>query len=76
MYTYTIRSNSKKEIIMTAQVIPFKKSDEKEPVCSFCKTPKSKAKSMIKSNINSHHICDKCIAHATERLFTNDSNLS
>ena len=36
-------------------------SKPEDPKCSFCGTLKSKARSMIKSNISDHHICDKCI---------------
>ena len=35
-----------------------KKTERK---CSFCGTTEAKAKAMIKSQINDHCICDKCI---------------
>jgi len=34
---------------------------KEDPKCSFCGTPKSKAKAMIKSQLKDHYICDKCI---------------
>lgn len=49
-----------------SNVIPFKKSPEVDPKCSFCGTKKSVAKKMVSSE--THHICDKCIKIATERL--------
>jgi hypothetical protein len=52
-----------------AEIIPFNKADTKEPVCSFCKTPKSKAKNMVTSAVNgNYHICDKCIERSAKIL--------
>jgi hypothetical protein len=53
---------------MTAEVIPFVKPDDKPQVCSFCKTPKDKAKSMIQSKVSDHCICDVCIVKCKERF--------
>ena len=48
---------------MSAKIIPF---DKKEPVCSFCNTPKSKAKAMAGVAETNTYICDKCLAKCTE----------
>ena len=56
---------------MTAQIIPFKKEAEKDTVCSFCKTPKRKAKHMVQSETGKA-ICDKCILICKQ--LTNESN--
>ena len=43
---------------MTAEIISFEK--QKEPVCAFCKTPKSKAKKMVTSQ-SGKSICGVCV---------------
>jgi hypothetical protein len=53
---------------MTGVVIPFDKPKELEPKCSFCGTPKSKAKKMVSTTDGMRHICDKCIVKAKQRL--------
>jgi hypothetical protein len=53
---------------MSDNIIPFNKPKEPEPKCSFCGTPKSKAKSMISSSDGMRHICDRCIVKAKQRL--------
>lgn len=53
---------------MTAVVIPFDKPKEEDPKCSFCKTPKSKAKKMVSSADGMRHICGECIAKAKQRM--------
>ena len=52
---------------MTAQIIPMDEPS-KELVCSFCKTPMSKAKKLISSGVTKHCICDQCVAKAKQRL--------
>ena len=52
---------------MTAQIIDFEKKID-DPLCSFCGTPKSKAKAMIQNERESKNICDKCIKHAMTRI--------
>ena len=52
---------------MTAQIIDFEKKTH-DPLCSFCNTPKSKAKAMIQNQRESKNICDKCIKHAMIRI--------
>ena len=47
-------------------IVPFHAQKEVEPVCSFCKTPKSEAKMMF-AGIDKH-ICDKCVVQAKQRL--------
>ena len=47
-------------------IIPFEKEVD-NPKCSFCKTPKSKAKAMISNKQTGKHICDKCIKQCMER---------
>lgn len=49
---------------MTAKIIPF---ERKEPVCSFCKKPKSKVTHLIKGNSGAH-ICEECLKKCKERL--------
>jgi hypothetical protein len=44
---------------MTAEIINFDGS-KPEPVCAFCKTPRSKVKRMV-AGTSGKHICDKCI---------------
>ena len=48
---------------MTATIVPID-GVKKEKVCSFCKTPESKAKKFIASTVTNHCICDKCIEKA------------
>ncbi len=48
---------------MTAQIIQFE-TKKKEPVCSFCKKPKSKVKKM--AGTNTAFICDVCLAKCTQ----------
>lgn len=47
---------------MTAKIILF---EPKEPICSFCKKPKSKVKHLIKGK-NGAHICDSCLDKCKE----------
>lgn len=49
---------------MTAKIIPF---EDKEPICSFCKKPKSKVKNLVKGK-GSAHICDKCLEKCTNLI--------
>lgn len=49
-------------------IINFKEAVDEEPKCSFCKTSKTKAKSMVQSRIGDRYICDKCIAHCTKLI--------
>lgn len=57
---------------MTAQVIPFTpEGKQPEQRCSFCRTPKSKAKSMVEG-LRGHAICDKCIERSMLILASND----
>lgn len=44
---------------------------KEDPKCSFCKTPKSKAKNMIKSELSDHYICDKCIKQGIKLVANN-----
>lgn len=46
-------------------IIPINPPKLKEPICSFCK---SKEPPIIKSSINEHHICGRCIKLAKQRL--------
>lgn len=55
---------------MTAQIIPFEKS-KVDPVCSFCKTPKSKAKQMIASSDGTKFVCNACITNLKNILKEN-----
>jgi len=48
---------------MTAKIIQF---EEKEPVCSFCKKPKSKVKNLIAGINNFAFICDECLKKCTK----------
>ena len=48
---------------MTAKIIPF---SDKEPICAFCKTPKSKAKKFVVSS-SGMGICDKCLKICKEK---------
>lgn len=53
---------------MTAEVIPLTPPKAAEPKCSFCGTPKSKAKSLIGNGDGTKHICGECVAKAKQRL--------
>lgn len=55
-------------MIMENNVIPFEVPKKKEPRCSFCKKKESEVKSLIKSAVNDHHICNECIRKADMRL--------
>lgn len=55
---------------MTATIIPFTK---KEPQCSFCSTPKSKAKKMVVATSGKVAICDKCLATCTALITEKES---
>lgn len=49
---------------MDNNVIPFKEPD---PKCSFCGVFKSTAKHLF-AGATGKYICDKCVAHAKQRL--------
>lgn len=49
---------------MTAKIIPFE--DKKDPICDFCKKPKSKVKKMAGNG--NKHICDVCLAKCTQLI--------
>ena len=50
-----------------SNVIPFDKP-KFDPKCSFCGTPQSKVKKMVKSTSSTYAICDKCVEKATQRI--------
>lgn len=54
---------------MSATIIPFVK---KEPQCSFCSIPKSKAKKMVVAN-SGKAICDKCLGTCTALITEKES---
>ena len=55
---------------MTAKIINFDKP--KEVVCAFCKTPKSKAGSMVVSQ-SGKAICGKCVEKCKTLIKENDA---
>ena len=56
---------------MTAEIIEFN-NKEVEPKCSFCKTPKAKAKRMVVSS-NGRAICDICLKTCTNLITPKES---
>lgn len=53
------------------QVIPFKRPEKKELICSFCKKPESQVKHMFSNGAEgpqAKNICDECVKHAKERV--------
>ena len=55
-----------------SNIIPFKEPPKQEPACSFCKKPKAQVKNLVAGHGEMHHICNECIAKATERLKQHD----
>lgn len=51
---------------MTAKIISF---ETKEPICSFCKKPKSKVKHLISGK--NGYICNTCLEKCTKLIKDN-----
>jgi ATP-dependent protease Clp ATPase subunit len=49
-------------------IISFKKPEPPKLAYSFCKKPESQAKSLMKSGLNDHCICNECVKVCKERL--------
>jgi len=51
-----------------SNVVPLDPPKQPEPKCSFCGTPKSKAKKFLSNSDDTKHICGECVVKAKQRL--------
>lgn len=54
-----------------SNVVPFKRPEKRDGICSFCKKPEDQVKHLFSNGqegIQLKCICNECVAHAKERM--------